>query len=45
MEGSEPDGPMAEQYQNVYHTLVNTDLKAFNTMLGEKGILTINAMK
>ena len=34
-----------QQYQNEYHTLVITDLKAFNKMLGEKGILTINAMK
>ncbi len=34
-----------QQYQNAYATLLDTDLKAFNKMLGDKGILTINAMK
>jgi hypothetical protein len=34
-----------EKYQNDYETLVNTDLKVFNKMLGERGILAINAMK
>jgi len=32
------------QYQQAYQTLVNTDLKAFNTKLSEKGILAINAL-
>jgi photosystem II stability/assembly factor-like uncharacterized protein len=34
-----------KQYQNDYGKLVNADLKAFNTMLSEKGVLAINAMK
>ena len=34
-----------EQYQNEYQTLVNTDLKKFNTILSERGILAINAVK
>ncbi len=34
-----------QQYQQAYQTLVNTDLKAFNTKLGEKGIFALNAPK
>ena len=34
-----------QQYQQTYQTLVNTDLKAFNMILSEKGILTLNALK
>lgn len=33
------------QYQDDYQKLLSADLKAFNAMLSEKGILTINAMK
>jgi hypothetical protein len=34
-----------KQYQTDYETLVNTDLKEFNTMLSERGLLAINAVK
>jgi CHAT domain-containing protein len=34
-----------QQYQQAYQNLVDKDLKAFNTLLSENGILTINAME
>ncbi|NOR15971.1 MAG: hypothetical protein GQ544_09715 [Candidatus Aminicenantes bacterium] len=34
-----------QQHQQAYQSLLKTDLKAFNTKLSEKGILTINAIK
>jgi hypothetical protein len=34
-----------QQYQQAYQSLLKTDLKAFNTKLSEKGVLTINAIK
>ena len=33
------------QYRETYNHLVTTELKAFNALLNEKGILAINAMK
>jgi len=34
-----------KQYQTDYQTLVNSDLKEFNTMLSERGLLAIKAVK
>jgi len=34
-----------QQYQKSYHDLLDTDMKEFNRMLSENGILAINAMK
>jgi photosystem II stability/assembly factor-like uncharacterized protein len=34
-----------QQYEQAYQRLLNTDMKAFNTLLSEKGILAINALE